>query len=785
MIDSLVALGIALLAGAVVPFAKGPALVALGASAWLARRRLRAWVLVAGFALAASAAWRAGRAVARFDARRIEARDAIGPPSRCEARAFVATSPAMIRGTLRWEGELDRVVCEGATVRVPLRARLYGGPPDLARGDETDVVATLGAVQLFRNEGMGDPRPSSARAGVVASGGVVDVRRITRGRGPPAWIDRARAHVRARILATFPAGVEPLARALVLGESDLDPADDEAFRTSGLAHLLAVSGTHLALAVAGAVAALAAVLRRIEALAARWDVGRIAAGVGVVLAWAYADFAGSSGSARRAAAMLSFALGARALGRRPNGVRAFGLSMVALAAAEPLVTFDLSFGLSLAATAGLLVLGPPLAQLVETRTRRLFHPPLRAASTTVAATIPCAPLIATIAPTLPAGGVLANVLAVPVGELAALPLCLGHAVLAWAPAAERGIALVASGSLVAVRAIARGSASIAWLAVPVPTPTPWQTALAAVTAVALACSRRKLGVACAAAALWLVSEIAAVRAGAPHRVLRVTSLDVGQGDSAIVDFPDGRAMLVDGGGLVGSPVDTGRAVVLPMLRARRRHRIDVAVLSHPHPDHFLGLASALPSLEVGELWDTGQGEAEGAGATYAALLDGLRVRGVPIVRPASLCGAPHRFGGAAVEVLAPCPGPVPLANANDNSFVLRIAFGRRAALLVGDAEHAEEASVLARAAGALHADLLKVGHHGSRTSSSPPFLAAVGATDAVVSCGVRNRFGHPHRAALDALAAAGLRVHRTDRGGSVVWETDGERVSVRRAASGD
>src|SRR5262249_38960859 len=148
--------------------------------------------------------------------------------------------------------------------------------------------------------------------------------------------------------------------------------------------------------------------------------------------------------------------------------------------------------------------------------------------------------------------------------------------------------------------------------------------------------------------------------------------------------------------------------------------------------------------DVGELWDTGQGEDQGAGSSYATLLATARARGVPIRRPHDLCGAPRVAGGVTIEVLAPCPGYVPDAGANDNSLVVRLSYGPRAAPLVGDADHDEESTLVAHAARSLHADLLKVGHHGSRTSSSPIFLDAVRPSLAAISSGVRNRFGHPH-----------------------------------------
>ncbi len=146
-------------------------------------------------------------------------------------------------------------------------------------------------------------------------------------------VDRARAFVRGRIEATFHPDAVALRRALVLGETDLAPEDQEAFRESGLAHLLAVSGTHLVLAVAGFAAALRAILVRVGPIAARWDAGRITAALCVPAAWLYADFAGGGGSAMRAAAMLELRDGRPPPRPRPVGVRCFALSLAGAAAA--------------------------------------------------------------------------------------------------------------------------------------------------------------------------------------------------------------------------------------------------------------------------------------------------------------------------------------------------------------------------------------------------------------------------------------------------------------------
>jgi competence protein ComEC len=765
-------LAFALWLGPLAVVAPAPAVVAALCIAFVLQRRLGVRFVALCLAGGALFGWRAHVALDEHEGRAAQARQRVKMPERCAGEAHVVSSPALGRSGLRYLARAAILDCENGPL-YGVTLRLVGGPPELGRGDRVRMVAQVSPVRAFRNTGLLDPRPSLARSHAVLGGGVLALDVVEPGNGLGHAVDAARAHARARITASFSPKAVPLARALVLGESDLDPEDDTAFKHSGLAHLLAVSGTHLVFAVLALVRAANFVLVRVEPFAARFDVARFSAAPAAVLALLYADYAGGSGSAWRAAWMLAVVLGVRAFGGRPSGPLALALSIGVGAVVDPFAAFDLSFALSVAATGGLLMIG----RTFERRIRPLaawLRPLLLAIGATVSAMLPCLPLLSLMGPNQTLAGIFANVLAGPVGEVVALPLCLLHALLEPWPRIEAGVGTVASGALLVVRALAHGSAGLEALAFELPAPTAWQLAAAALGIVVWLAVRRRW---CFAVLGALgVAELFARFQGAPRDRLRLSFLDVGQGDGILADLPDGAAMLVDAGGIVGSTVDPGARVILPLLRERRRRRLDVVVLSHPHPDHFLGLRAVVSELAVGELWDTGQYGSRGP-APYRELIDIAERRGVPIRGPRELCGAPRRHGDATIEVLHPCPGVDSARSPNDNSFVIRLSFGVHTVLFTGDAEHEEEADIVARWRGGA-VDLLKVGHHGSRTSSNTELLSVLKPRQAVISSGIGNRFGHPHDVALERLQAAGADTLRVDELGSVIWESDGQNVEV-------
>jgi competence protein ComEC len=259
-------------------------------------------------------------------------------------------------------------------------------------------------------------------------------------------------------------------------------------------------------------------------------------------------------------------------------------------------------------------------------------------------------------------------------------------------------------------------------------------------------------------------------------IMEVTAIDVGQGDGLFLAFPDGKLMMLDGGGLTayGSMhkprIDTGEDVVSPYLWSRSIRRLDAVALSHPHQDHIGGLAAIVDNFRPQELWIGAVADTP----EWRHLQETAARRHVRIVRLE--CGQRFRYGGAGIEVLAPLPDHEPSADApNNDSLVLRVSYGRRSFLLTGDIERRVERQ-LAESGTLARTDVLKVAHHGSKTSSTEPFLDRVQPAFAMISDGFENQFHFPNPQVLDRLDSLHAAVLRTDRDGLVSVRSDGRQI---------
>jgi len=282
-------------------------------------------------------------------------------------------------------------------------------------------------------------------------------------------------------------------------------------------------------------------------------------------------------------------------------------------------------------------------------------------------------------------------------------------------------------------------------------------------------------------ACLLIGAIAAVLPRAidrPKDALLAEAIDVGQGDSMLIITPDGKTLLIDAGGFGGGPrqamqdYDFGEEVVSPVLWDLGIRHLDAVALSHAHSDHMGGLPTVLRNFTPDELWLGNNPPSE----AYDALLNEARSLHVQI-RALRADGA-FAFGSTRINVLAPTPEYRPGAEAvNNDSLVLHIAYGGTSVLLEGDAEAAVEQAMLGEKG--LESTLLKVGHHGSTTSTTPEFLARVAPQWAVISCGARNRYGHPRQEILAELQAEHVRTLRTDTNGISCFVLDGKTVAAK------
>lgn len=590
-------------------------------------------------------------------------------------------------------------------------------------------------------------------------------------------LERARARLHEVIERALPGRAAGVVRAFATGDrSGIPPELDRAFLESGLSHLLAVSGLNLAIIAGLFVVGVAWGLRRSAWVSLGPGVARTAAACALPLVLLYSYLVGLSASAVRAALMMGGLLLAALLRRVPDPASSVALAVVGMLALDPWTLWDVSFQLSLASVVALLSLYPPLRRGLTPRLDERpwwWRAPIEVTLASLAATLGTAPFVAYHFQRVSLVGLVANVPAAPLGSFVLVPLSLlGGALASASDTLGRPVLELARLAAELLILLAEGAREVPAAALSVPAPSLAEAGLALALVYALALPSRWRGRVALGSLLLLVGLTGAETLARRLRTeLEVSFLPVGQGDSTLLELPGGAVWLVD----VGPPGRDGpgaaRRVIAPYLRQRRITRIDTVVLTHPHADHIGGLAELASELPIGRvLWNGDEREAP------PELIAALRALPNQVV---DACAPPETHGGVELRFLGPSPrdGTPPVVN--DGSLVLRVRAGAQTLLITGDAEADAERALVARRGDGLRAQVLKAGHHGSRTSSTEVFLDAVQPSHAVLSLGRNNGFGFPHPEVLERLAVRGVQVHRTDQDGVIrlVMDEAGVRFS--------
>lgn len=730
----------------------------------LARHRLARALLVAGAGFVAGhdlAAWRAQERLADELPAAWEGRD-------IEAEGIVAGLPQPGERGTRFLFDPEGTTTPGA--RLPSRISLTWYEAHPGQGADPASVPVLRAgerwritVRLKRPRGLANPHtfdfePWALERGIRATGYVrahpEPARLAEHVPGWPQSLHRLRGDIRESMFATLgDARFAGVLVALAIGDQDAIAGPDwEVFWRTGVGHLVSISGLHVTMLASLAFAAVAFCWVRAPGLALVLPARKAGAVAGVFAATAYTLLAGFGVPAQRTLAMLATAAASVLVDRHASASRVLAAAVVAVLAVDPWAVLSPGFWLSFGAVGAIF-----LAFGLRTQAPGAIR---GAVVTQAAVTVALAPLLVAFFGEFPLVSPLANAFAIPLVSLVIVPLALAGALLPLPWLLHPAHALMEAAMV-----------PLSWLAalpgsvVEAPD-APLARVACASAGACLVLAPRGLPMRAAGAALLL--PLAFFRAPAPALgEAWIDVLDVGQGLAVIVRTAT-HALAYDAGPSWNAESDSGNRIVVPFLRGEGVRRLDGLVVTHADDDHAGGAATVARSRAPPWLASNLPGDDERHGLVPASL--------------ACVAGMRWRWDGVGFEVLHPAAADLlDRRRENDRSCVLRVEAGAGSALLAADIERQAEGELLARFPRALRADALLVPHHGSRSSSTPAFVAAVSPRIALVSAGWRNRFRQPSPLVEARYAERGASIFRTDVHGAIRVElpAEGGELAIR------
>ena len=677
-------------------------------------------------------------------------------------------------------------------------------------GDFIRFHTSIRRIHSFHNPGSFDYERYLHRQGIYVAGfiadsaGIVLIRHNTAS-GIKLQLEKFRAYLKYLIYANAPSPEREILEAMIIGNQKAIPSYVlDNFAKTGTSHILSISGLHVGLVASAGFFIALILLKSSEYFMLRFNIIKIATAAAFLPVAVYALVAGMGTTVLRASLMTLAFLTALLIGKPKDLYNILSFAALVILIFVPEALFDISFQLSFSAVLAIVIIlskfkisTMPIPASLSAKWHPLIHWVYTFILVSVAATLGTLPIIVYYFNRVSAVTLIANLIAVPLlGMLTLIPAMSFIMTATFSPWLSGLLIKTASFFTGMAVRIINWLASWSWSSFSFIKPNIMEIVLFYIIVFLLISLKSDPGekktnefniyrpvlvkTALFIALILLLADTVYL-AWKEHYTtdIKITAIDVGQGSATLFQFPGGVNMLIDGGGFYDRSFDMGKLVIAPFFYAKRIRKIDIVVLTHPHPDHLQGLIYILKNFNVQEVWSTGVKTESDLYRLWEKTISEQKIK----MKYLSSQTPPIHISGALIHFLWPLPPKnredlrTSEDELNDSSVVMKITYQTESFLVTGDISSFVETSLI-ESGHNLKSDILLVPHHGSKHSSSPDFIRAVSCRYAIISAGKRNVFRHPHPDVLDRYISAGIHIFRTDNNGAISMETDGKAMNI-------